>query len=373
MTRTAALAVASSLAFAACGGLESPDLEKGTIEGRVVGALAGAYVYPFGRPDLRTGVESSDGRFRIEEVPVETAAIVVVDGEALDGTHRAQMIGVEVRGAERTVIGDVDATAMPLAGSVVATVQLACGAQVVAPSFTVVGTDQRGVVAPAESAELEPLPGGTFDLATSMHGFRESRTVVIVSAGAATPAVVSLEIDGGDDAPGCVTSGCRNGLLCSGDGYCYECLSSSDCGGGAACDPELHVCGTVGPGTGAVCSACADAGQCGGVNPWCVPSGTSGYCSRTCSGSPSECPAGFDCVSNLCVAQYGCASYLAAFGASCFDDGACQALRNGRCQGAVSSPTPIAGYCTAQCASNADCIVTGYTCDAAATRLCTRP
>jgi len=375
------MAVASAVALAACGGLESPDLGSGTVSGRLVNASAGAYVYPRGRPDLKVSNEAgaTSWRFTVERVPVGTAALVVVDRPTGD-LPRAQLLSVDVAGGQQNGAPDVDAAAMPLAGRVAATAHLEGGAMPAALRFTVEETDQVGVPANTTgAAELEPLPPGTFDLAAEMNGFRRGRATITVVSGT-TPHVVWLEIDDADEAPGCAGAGdsCRNGLRCSQeDGACYECLENDDCSRGPGpgddrfCDPILHLCKQIGT-PGDVCAACTADSEC--VEGVCVLAGpATGYCSRGCAGG---CPAGFECdgQSDRCVAMGGCSTYLAAFGSECLSDDVCQAeLKDGVCEDAYPDyPSPEAGYCTARCDSVDDCIVPGFACDTDK-QLCLKP
>ena len=378
MTRAHPLLLSASIALAACGGLESPDLGAGTVAGRVTHALPGAYVYPFGSAGLRAAV-AADGSFSIAGVPVETTSIVVIDGEAADRTRRAQMIPVHVLGAERADVGSVDASAMPLAAIVVAAAQPGGGSAPASPVFSIAGTEREGVVAAVETVALGPIPAGSFELVTSMKGFAESRQTVDVQPGVTVSLTVRIEPDLASDRPGCASAGCRSAALrCGGDGRCHECVVDADCvaryASGYQCDPELLLCKATATAmlAGGVCDACTDASQCYGYDALCVPFGTSGsgYCSRSCS-TAGGCPAGFDCVGSVCVAPDGCAAYFERFGDACLGDSAC-ALNGRRCRGAVVSSAPAAGFCTAPCATSADCIAPGYpSCDAVA-KVCTR-
>ncbi len=365
--RRALLALAAVLGLAACGGLDSPDLATGTLRGRVANASTGAYVYPLARPDLKVTV-GGDGSFVIEKVPAETAALVVVDGPALDGTRKAALVPVEVEGAEENQVVDVDAAAMPLAGGIAATVQLACGANVGSPRFTAVGSEHVGVAAVAGVAELDPLPAGTFDLVASMPGFRDGMASVAVTPGATTLYAVPLEVDLDDDEPGCVATDCRNKLVCYA-GYCYECYRDDDCvakhGAGSTCDQ--YAC-RMPPGTpGYVCDACTSDADCGS-GLVCVPG--AGYCTRTC-GSSLDC-GGLECQLDatrgvkVCVTTAGCSTYRAALGSACFENEDCaRMLANGTCTGVnLAVYPPVPGYCTASCNATPDvcAAVQGFAC-----------
>ncbi len=189
--RRAVLALLPWLGLAACGGLESPDLETGTLRGHLENFTpppppASAYVYPLFRPDLKTPI-GADGRWVIERVPVETTQVIV-----FDGVDRARLLPVEVEGAEETGVEDDEAT-MPLAGRIEASVQLPPGAPAGSPRFTAVGTEHEGVLASGGTADLYPLPEGRFDLAASMQGFRDGKVSCLVLAGQPVSCVVPLE------------------------------------------------------------------------------------------------------------------------------------------------------------------------------------
>ncbi len=374
MTRIGSLGLVPLLALAAaCGRLETPDLAVGTLQGRVLNAQPGAYVYAFGRPDLKTPV-GADGQFSIDEVPVETTAIVAVDGQdPIDGTRHAELVeGIQVSGAELTRLVDLDASGMPLAGTVVAAVQPAGGALAVAPTFTAIGTDRVDAVATAGAAVLEPLPPGSFMVAARMTGFRDSAAPVTVIPAATVPILVPLEVDPSAPAPGCAATGsCRNGLVCNaGDGFCYECLDDSHCGGApGSCDTVEHRCRTGTITLGSVCDVCTADSECGspsGSSPACVTDGASRYCTRTCTTS-FGCPAGFACASvggpSVCVPQAGCTAYRETFGSPCFTDDTCaRFLVGGVCRNATAT---VAGYCTAACdprTLDACTVVIGYAC-----------
>lgn len=371
---------------AACGGLESPDLGTGTVRGRIVGHLDGAYVYPFGRPDLKASV-ATDGTFAVQHVPVETHEIVLVDGPNA-GVRRAVRAQVEIVGAGETTIEDrygdaaVDPTQkMPLAGTVVAFARCEGGANPSSQRFTIIGTDQVSVPAGATGAAvMTPLPPGAAAIRGEVYGFLEAELAVTVVSGASSYVAVPLSIDHDESAPGCAGSGgCPNGLLCADDGACYECRDDSDCvthGTSSVCDPVLHTCSSLpNSGTGAICDSCSVDGDCANVagGYGCVPSDGASYCTRTGCASDLDCPAGFTCdgtsPSTVCKPPGGCAAYASAFGGPCWDDDTCTSMLNSSatCVGvneAVSPPQP--GYCTAPCdlaKADDDCtVVDGFMC-----------
>jgi hypothetical protein len=378
--RRLALALVPWVALAAaCGGLESPDLGTGTVRGRILGHLDGAYTYPVGRPDQKASV-ATDGTFTVEHVPVETHEIVLVDGPNA-GIRRAVRAHVEIEGAGETTIEDrygdaaaVDETQkMPLAGTVVAFARCEGGANPSSQRFTIIGTDQVSVSAGATGAAvMTPLPPGAAAIRGEVNGFLEAEIAVTVVSGASSYVAVPLSIDLDESAPGCAGSGgCANGLLCADDGACYECREDMDCATrvtGSVCDPVLHICSSApSSGTGAICNSCSEDADCANVYR-CASSDDAKYCTRTGCSSDLDCPAGFKCDSTVCKAPGGCAAYESAFGAPCWSDETCTSTLNSwaTCQGVnvgVSPPQP--GYCTAPCdpARADDCtVVDGFVC-----------
>ncbi len=384
--RRLALALVPWVALAAaCGGLESPDLGTGTVRGRIVGHLDGAYAYPVSRPDLKASV-AADDTFAVQHVPVETHEIVLVDGPNAAGVRRAVRAQVEIVGAGETTIEDrygdaaavYDTQKMPLAGTVVAFARCEGGADPSSQRFTIIGTDQVSVSAGATGAAvMTPLPPGAAAIRGEVNGFLEAELAVTVVSGASSYVAVPLSIDHDDSAPGCAGSGgCPNGLLCADNGACYECRDDADCvahGTGNTCDPVLHTCSSVpSSGTGAICDSCSVAGDCANVagGYGCVPSDGASYCTRTGCASDLDCPAGFQCDSSVsvCKPPGGCAAYASAFGGPCWSDETCTSTLNSSatCVGvneAASPPQP--GYCTAPCdpAKADDCtVVNGFVC-----------
>ncbi len=367
----------AALALACSGGFDTPDLDCGIVEGRLLNANAGGFVYPFGRPDLKANVDF-DGRFSMQDVPVETTEIIVIDGpDPVDATRRAQIVwGIEVQGAQRTSLPDLDVLSMPFAGAVLAAVQPAGGATAVAARFTVVGTDQVDVVAVSGTEGLFPLPPGIFEITASMAGFETTTSGTQVLEATTMPLLVPLPVDLSSSRPGCAATGlCRNSLVCNpADGFCYECvgtlpMADVDCvaahGTGSTCSGFTCQGGT-GATTGEdICGPCADDTQCfPGV---CVTYGGERFCSEMYGAF--SCPAGFGRATDqgttrdVCVPYDGCASYRIAFGSACFDNSQCATLfqllpPDVSCVVGTSG----AGYCTGLCTTSEDCVIPGWTC-----------
>ena len=363
------LAALGALLLAACPQLETP---VATVSGRIVGASAGAYAYPFGRPDLKVAT-ALDGSFRIEGVPTSVPSIVL-----FDGADRAERVPVELEGggdnrlADRfgAASGAAEPQRMPLAATVLAAAIPAGGGAASGASYAVVGTDHAGVLqGTGESAvSIGPLPAGPLDIRAALPGYEEGGAPVLAIAGGTVAIAIALPIDADAGEPGCVAgSGCLNGLACGDDGRCYACTDTAGCGGGESCDTASGLCR---PDTGPasqVCGACSgDAGCDAGLGLYCVvkPTETTGYCTRACT-APSECPAGFDCSSGRCVAPEGCDDWLQTMGAPCVDSGQCAShLYQGQC----ATPAGPPGHCTAACTTDGDCRIGTGT---AATMLCT--
>jgi hypothetical protein len=319
MMRRPSLAALCALVVlaAGCGGLGTPDLETGVVSGRLVGGVAGkGYAYPLGRPDLKQ-LLGSDGGYRIT-VPVGTSSIVLYDGTSyVDGGSdfgRAELVEVEVEGAQEQHLGDRNTTDMPYAGGVLAGVR-AGGAVCDSPKFTVVGTNQVAQ-APAgapPSAYLTPLPVGAFQVVAEMAGFQPGSKPVQVVSGASTQVTVDLEPDESEPERGCQRNGCYAGLQCAPDGSCKS-------------------------------------GQ------------TTGTCGAAC-GSGNPCNTGLVCGGNQqCTAPGGCDGYAHAMGGFCYQDSDCTALSGGKC---VPHDEQHGGYCTAACDQNTPC-PQGFTCSTVA-------
>lgn len=359
-------ALALLLLAAGCGELETPDLAHGEVAGRITGAAAGGSVYPLGAPERKVAL-AADGSFRLEGLPVGTARLVLFDGGL-----RAEVVEVPVSGAGRTSLTR-SAAAMPLAGRLVMMVVPDGGVAPVAPRYLVRGTDQGGVAHADGSAVLFPLPAGDYQLDTGMDGFQGASDAVAVASGATGGVEVRLRV-ATSGALGCAAVGeqCRNDLRCdAADGRCYACRPGyDDCGPGAACDPATRFCSAAPGGAAApVCSPCDGDAACGDAasGAYCerAPGAATGYCSRR-----GPCPAGFapdtsDPAAPRCLALLGCHTYFEEFGERCFSDLTCDehdGLAGGFCLGARPEEG-IPGACTAPCAADADCILSGYRCD----------
>ncbi len=376
------LAALAALALACAGGFETPDLDTGTVDGRLLNAKnADAYVYPFGRPDLRVNA-GADGRFSLKEVPVETTGIVIVAPD-MQGAVHANLQDIRIEGADRTELPDVDVSTLPLAGTVLAAVQPAGGAVAVAPTFTIVGTDQADVVASTSgTAALWPLPPGTFELRGSMAGFETATVGVQVAPAYMEQVIVPLPVDPRASEPGCASTGlCRNGLVCNpADGFCYECIdtlptadadcakthgTSSTCSGFSCLPATIPLIGL------GICEPCASDGEC--TSGTCATYGGDKFCSKTYA--TFGCPAGFGRgvdeavpTRSVCVPFNGCAAHEVAMGSACFDDSTCSALFSSG-SSVMGAPevtcrvgTNGAGYCTGMCTRLEDCVIQGWTC-----------
>lgn len=367
-------------ALAACGGLESPDLTSGSVAGRLVGARTGAYAYVLGRPDQPAPVAGD--AFTLDAVPAGAQEVVVLDGADAYGVRRAERIAVEIRGAERVELpelyGDMAAVGeelkMPLAARVHALATCEGGTPPEGRArFSVAGTDQLDRVAGANAVAVLEVPQGDAVVSAAMAGFVAVEDAISVGGGATTVMQLGLLVDASASAAGCKAwdNACRNGLSCAPDGFCHACVVNAHCGTGGVCDLKLHLCRaavSTTAGSSDACRACTPGASTCAYGSTCVPSGGSGYCSRSCVDS-SSCPAGFTCeqVANLsskaCVPVGGCSAVFAAFGQHCFDATACGALGAGaRCRGAYvsASGTPVPGYCSATCDSDGDCVAPGF-------------
>jgi len=365
--RFAALAVL----LGGCGGLSTPGLLVGDVAGRILGASPGAYAYPLGRPDLKSPVKV-DGTWRLEGVPRSVTAIVL-----WDGNDRAELVpiviasGAEVQVADRHGAGaGAGEPEMPLAGALLASVDPEGGAIPWAPSFSVRGTDHADLRPISGGCEtIYPLPAGAFVVEALLDGFAPTSASVLIVEGATSAAAVTLPIDAGAPAPGCgSTPGCENGLVCEvTDGRCYVCTGAdaSACGAGGACDSATGLCVPAGP-IGDLCAACTADAECGAGACVIPEHEAAGWCVRRCDGD-ADCPAGFKCGDEgRCRAPEGCLEWIRTMGSTCVSQGSCEeGLAEARCVKPV--PAVQAGYCTAPCASDADCqIGTGV----AATMVC---
>ena len=390
----AAAALATSLA--GCGALETPDLAHGDLAGVLVGGNdALAEIYPLGRPELVVRPDAA-GRFELRGLPAGEVTLVVYDGDL-----RAEHAVVQVRGGERerrTWYGG--AAAVPesekvaLGGKVVAAVLPVGGGVAVAPRVTARGTTRREVTGLGGTVVVGVLAAGDYQLTAELDGYGPATRDVTVTPGTS---VHELTVSPAPGAPaiGCAASGgqCRNGLVCSAaDGDCYRCLGDGDCPGGASCDPVARFCSAPGDAVAAVCSACTTDAQCGdpAAGAFCEKPGgagdeapgVAGYCTR--GGAAPSGPAGFQRLAGprgeRWVAPFGCAEYFEEFGEGCFKDETCASedgedgFAGGFCHQAVPEQG-VAGYCTAPCAADADCILEGFACrlaGASGQKACTR-
>jgi hypothetical protein len=367
MTKRPDIILLCLAALVGCGGLETPDLQHGNVLGRVQGAVSGAFAYPLGSPQRKVSLHP-DGTFELEALPVGAVTVVV-----FDGLDRAEAIPVEVSSAGRTLI-ERKAADMPLAGAVALTVSPDGGGLPTSPTYQLRETDQAGVITQGGGHLLFPVPSGTYQLDAQMAGYLGKGVPVVVSEGATVPADVLLGV-GGDGPLGCAANAdrCRNDLRCDhADGKCYQCLADADCPG-STCDPSGFCTASTGA-AAPVCSVCSTDEQCGGVAAGAVCS--SGYCTRGTSGPPPpSCPAGFELVTDgtasACKAPDGCSAYFEAFGASCYSDQYCtdRGIFEAVCRGWDAEH---AGYCSAACVDDADCLAHGFTCDPV-DRVCVRP
>lgn len=224
-----------SLAFliavaAGCGRLGNPDLREGRINGRLVDAVAGSYVYAYGAPLFRAEV-AAGGEYRLD-APAGTQAIVIVEPppQGMSGLGRAALVKLQgdVGGAEEYELEDQygelappDKLKLPLAGAVVATVSEKSGAVCRDPVFVVEGTDRSGPKnAGTSPVTLSPLPEGNFDLSVQVAGFKRNSIKVSVVAGETTTAPLEVDVDDTAAVKGCEEAGCEGGLACRADGRC---------------------------------------------------------------------------------------------------------------------------------------------------------
>lgn len=363
-----------ALLAAACGELETPDLAHGDVTGRLAGASPGAFAYPLGAPQRKVAL-GADGTFTLAGLPAGPTRLVLFDGDL-----RAELVEVEVEGSERVRV-ERSAADMPFAGRAVVTVVPEGGAEPVAPTFLVRDTDQAGAATAAGAAVIFPLPGGDYELEAGLPGFQPTTGALEVRAGLTGGLEVRLPV--ATSGPrGCAAVGdlCRNDLKCDeADGRCYQCRPGfDDCGPGATCDPATRFCTGTGAGaSAAICSACAADQDCGDVAAGAVcqlaAGAVTGYCTRL--DGPAGCPAGFTTAGTpaRCVTPTSCHEYFEEFGEHCFSDPTCgpaDGIQGGFCRGA-DRDAGIPGYCTAPCQADADCIVSGFTCDPV-DRVCVR-
>ncbi len=358
--KRSSFAVGIAIALAGCGGIDSPDLGSGQVRGQLTGAAPGAYAYALGAPQTKV-LLGPDGSFTLSAVPIGAAQIVL-----FDGSDRAELLPVEVKPASRSRL-DHDASAMPLAGKILVTARCAGGASGEAARFTVDGTDLEDVGDPGGSITLSRLPPGSFTVHGSLAGFRSVPATVTVTSGASLEIEIDMDVEEGEAQPGCLSSGCSNGLRCGGDGKCYQCASDADCGSGLRC--EDHLCASESGGGRGICEPVTSASQCeSGLAV--TMGGTTLYCSRACA-TAQDCPSGYGCQGGACVAPEGCSGLLQDYGQACLKDEFCR-LVDPRCFRPDEAST---GYCTSRCDGDADCPTIGsqiYTCDPHE-RVCVHP
>lgn len=382
------LALAAAL-LSACGALESP---VGDVSGRIVGAAAGGYAYPMGRPDLAVPLDvdaDGVGTYYLADVPNTVPAIVLYDGApAPDGNlttpdGRAELVPIHLSGGVTNVVPDrygagavlpaaQEGLRMPLAGTVLAAAVPEGGATPWRPTFDLPETVHADLVPAAGGVYLVwPLPAGRFDVGALLTGFVGAGTVVNVVSGATMAAPVPLPVDLGAPERGCVAvssaapAPCENGLVCEpSDGRCYECTASdtSHCSGNT-CNLETHLCEAPAPSSSTWCSPCTWHSDCSSGMICRVLTGqTTGYCTTDGCGSDSDCPAGFDCHRpdeyveyRVCRSPEGCDAWIQTMGAPCYSDDRCHdALEGGWCSGESGDQ---AGACTAACSTDEDCAV----------------
>ncbi len=212
-----ALALSSlALLAAGCGGLGTPDLSRGVVEGRILNQAGSAYVYAYGTPSAITPV-AADGSFRLT-APAGTTAIVLVDPDAGLGSDLAELVDVTVEGADVVHVADrhgardpVTSARMPIAGAILAGVTAVGGAVPQQPSFTLDGTDRSAAAVTGASALLARVPAvaaGRLALTVAMRGFK-GKTVQVpsVAAGTTTAVQVALDVDSEATEKGCAAAG----------------------------------------------------------------------------------------------------------------------------------------------------------------------
>ncbi|HUK66607.1 MAG TPA: hypothetical protein VLV17_07235 [Anaeromyxobacteraceae bacterium] len=366
-----ALLVVFLAQLSACGGIDTPDLGQGQVQGRLIGAFqqGSAYAYVLGAPATQALI-ASDGSYTIENAPVGPGQVVLYDGAARAGT-----VSVQVRPAARVVLADVDVKHLAVARTIYAAVSCSGGSSGANARYDVEGA---ALAAPAtgEVATLFPLPPGLFTVQASLAGFSGSPIAVDLTERTSAQVEFGLGVDEGDgDHRGCLSNSCSAGLFCASDGRCYACTSDAQCGAGAECLDHLCAASTPRPS----CGPCASSSDCSpgpsGQAAMCVMSPPDvEVCSYACTSS-SDCPAGFSCQgqgsTSACVAAGGCSALNQAFLSPCFTDQDCAASLL-QCFPSGSQASAI-GFCSAPCTSDADCPAElGYRCNTA-TDLCGRP
>jgi hypothetical protein len=190
------LAAAVGLAVIGCGGLETPDLSRGEIAGTVTGAApAGGYVYVVGEP-ATLAVIRADGSFALPDVPAGAAKLVVYDG-----ADRAEVLQLEVRGAERTEVRR-QTNEMPKAGRIVADARCSDAAPSNGTEFELVypggeATRLRGTKRGDGPVVLFPVPKGEWTLKVRHEGYLDSERAILLDAGGDELLEVAMERDAG--------------------------------------------------------------------------------------------------------------------------------------------------------------------------------
>jgi len=358
----------ATLALAAalwgCGGMETPDVATGSVQGHIAGAAAGAQAYVLGHPEIATPI-ALDGTFRLDGVPAGEQYLVLYDGDL-----GAELLEVEVKSADLERVA-IDRPLAP-AGSILAGDNPLVGVRSTGLVFAVDGTVLQDLPA-APSTTLFPLPAGKFSLRAKQPGFKETVALVEVVSGQSVPVEMELEVDDGSEARGCLSCGCEDGLSCDpADGHCYLCVTSADCPSGGTCTAD-RVCTPGTPGTGLFCDACTSGADCGGGK--CATTNehgdtTPGYCTTACA-SDADCRAGTRCKSQMCEVELSCLAYATTFGATCLKSDACAAgIEGGTCFRPAGVPGTALGTCTASCQGNPSGCPAGFQCDAASGSFC---
>jgi Cys-rich repeat protein len=374
MSRSAPLwaraALLAAVLLVGCGGLSTPDLSQGEVDGQLTGAFqaGAAYAYVFGAPATKSFL-AADGSYVLSGAPVGGATVVL-----FDGVSRAGTVTVEVLPATRSEAASVDVSALAAARSIYVAVSCTGGSSGENTTYSVDGAALLGP-ASGEAATLFPLPPGQFTVRASLTGFLGAPVQVDLTLDESAQVEFGLGLDGADASEeGCHSNSCSAGLYCGSDGQCYACTSDDDCGTGAECID--HLCAA--PSLRTSCDPCTTSSDCGagpsGEAPLCIatPPDVS-VCSYSCS-SNADCAAGFLCESvggaNACVPALGCSGLFQAFHTPCFTDAAC-AASGLKCLPTTREMNSV-GFCTAPCTSDADCpTALGYHCDGS-TSACSR-
>ncbi len=353
-------ALLAASALAGCGGIDSPNLGAGQVLGKLTGAKPGAFVYALGHPETKVAV-AGDGSYTISDVPVDSRQVVVFDGQ-----QGIDIVDVEVKGASRSRAADRDAKDLKVASTILAAARPAGGVSPDKAQYQVEGVALRDDAVGAV-ASLFPIPPGKFKVRAQAAGLRDVPVDVDVAEAATVQVEIGMDVEDGDSRKGCIANGCSGELKCDGDssgkgdGRCYQCTDSAQCGSGLKCSD--HTCVPSNDGQKrSVCLPCTQSLECSPgplAQPGaCIPAGGGGsVCSHACTGD-AECPSGLACTGNVCVALNGCTAVLQAFGQACIrDDGCSTALADAKCAELVRDGNKVtqAGYCSSRCGTDADC------------------